>query len=133
MDDDFEYLEKIAEQNDVHVNPQSRSVRGRKRSRWATTWALTPIKKQGNKRLARTNKIPITLSGASSCSESPPESEAVKFGHAVYQRRRQLNLSQAELANRVGIHGPMISHIENGTGQLQHMQLLAKFFHISLQ
>ncbi|MBW5485074.1 helix-turn-helix domain-containing protein [Streptomyces bambusae] len=40
--------------------------------------------------------------------------EGFALGQAVYDRRTELGLSQAELARRAGMSQPQISHIEGG-------------------
>ncbi|MER7000999.1 helix-turn-helix transcriptional regulator [Streptomyces sp. NPDC000410] len=52
-----------------------------------------------------------------SVEESPAYVEAgyaFALGQAVYDRRSELGLSQAELARRAGMTQPQISHIEGG-------------------
>jgi transcriptional regulator with XRE-family HTH domain len=56
------------------------------------------------------------------------------FGRAVRKRRRELDLSQEELAERAGLHRNYISDIERGdrNPSLENIQKLAKALDIKV-
>ena len=44
--------------------------------------------------------------------------EEVSAGAAIRERRKDLGLSQAELAERIGVHRVQVTRIENGTRRI---------------
>ena len=57
-----------------------------------------------------------------------------RFGKAIRRRRRELDLSQEELAERAGLHRNYISGIETGTRNpsLKNIEKLANALEISM-
>jgi transcriptional regulator with XRE-family HTH domain len=57
-----------------------------------------------------------------------------RFGKAIRRRRRELDLSQEELAERAGLHRNYVSGIETGTRNpsLKNIEKLAKALEISI-
>ena len=57
-----------------------------------------------------------------------------RFGKAIRRRRRELDLSQEQLAEKAGLHRNYISGIESGTRNpsLKNIQKLAKALGISI-
>ena len=56
------------------------------------------------------------------------------LGETIKYYRTQLNLSQAELADRIGVSRQAVSKWETDTGipDINNIQILAKLFHISI-
>lgn len=57
-----------------------------------------------------------------------------RFGKAIRRRRRELDLSQEELAERAGLHRNYVSGIETGTRNpsLKNIEKLAQSLNISI-
>ncbi|MGV0024185.1 helix-turn-helix domain-containing protein [Phormidesmis priestleyi] len=57
-----------------------------------------------------------------------------RFGKAIRQRRRELDLSQEQLAERAGLHRTYISSVERGTQNpsLENIEKLAGALEISI-
>ncbi|MBD2528210.1 helix-turn-helix transcriptional regulator [Nostoc flagelliforme FACHB-838] len=57
-----------------------------------------------------------------------------RFGKAIRRRRRELDYSQEELAEKAGLHRNYISSIETGTRNpsLKNIEKLAKAMNISI-
>ncbi|MBD2123412.1 helix-turn-helix transcriptional regulator [Trichocoleus sp. FACHB-262] len=66
--------------------------------------------------------------------EDKPQNINQRFGKAIRQRRRELDLSQQELAKQTGLHRTYISDIERGERNptLENIEKLAKALDISI-
>ena len=72
--------------------------------------------------------------GTESREKFRDEAFAYYFGEIIKNRRKELNLSQEDLAKRVGKKRPYISRIENGEDiRISNLVLIANALDLSLQ
>ena len=72
--------------------------------------------------------------GSSSRENFREEAFAYYFGEIIKNRRKELNLSQSELAERIGKQRPYISRIENGEDiRISNFALIANALDLSIQ
>jgi len=67
--------------------------------------------------------------------KDPPSRDIrIRFGEAVRKRRKELNLSQEDFAERAELHRTYISDIERGTRNvsLENIEKLAKALDLTL-
>ncbi len=66
--------------------------------------------------------------------KNPDPDIEYRFGKAIRRRRRELDLSQEELAERAGLHRNYISSIETGTRNpsLKNIEKLTQALNISI-
>jgi len=72
--------------------------------------------------------------GSQSREEFKEEAFSYYFGEIIRSRRKELNLSQEQLANIVGKKRPYISRIENGEDiRISNFALVANALDLSIQ
>lgn len=72
--------------------------------------------------------------GTESREKFRDEAFSYYFGEIIKNRRKELNLSQEDLANRVGKKRPYISRIENGEDiRISNLVLIANALDLSLE